>query len=354
MIRRIQMSLGNANVGKLQQLDKLMNEAVRVLNIYVGVLWEEQARDKFCTPVVDTWLSARMQQCLSKQAGECVRSQRRKTRQTVPTIRAKTINLDQRFVSFADDVNSFDFWIKLGSVGEDIRMELPSRKHKHFNKYREHGWYLRKGARLRKQNGKWFLDVYMEKAAPAARSFGDAIGIDIGYKKLMAVSDGTFADTGMPAIYEKIQRKKRNSKAYRRALQERDNAVNRSVNLLDLSQVVDVYVEDLKNVKRGDGVTRKRSRDLNSMLHRWVYPNVLGRIQMVCETRGIGFTKINPAYTSQTCACCGSVNKAYRKGERFRCTACGNTDDADTNAARVILQRGTYSSPSVNQPSNTI
>ncbi len=51
--------------------------------------------------------------------------------------------------------------------------------------------------------------------------------------------------------------------------------------------------------------------------------------------------KVDPAYSSQTCASCGIVDSRSRKSQSvFVCTACGHRDNADRNAAVVILNRG--------------
>lgn len=49
--------------------------------------------------------------------------------------------------------------------------------------------------------------------------------------------------------------------------------------------------------------------------------------------------EVEAAYSSQTCASCGQVDAASRQGIRFRCTACGHGDHADSNAAKVLKQR---------------
>jgi putative transposase len=49
---------------------------------------------------------------------------------------------------------------------------------------------------------------------------------------------------------------------------------------------------------------------------------------------------VPPAYTSQKCSACGHVHPDNRKGEVFRCLACGQTMDADTNAAINIEAAG--------------
>ena len=73
--------------------------------------------------------------------------------------------------------------------------------------------------------------------------------------------------------------------------------------------------------------------------------NKLGRF---CEENGVLFTKINPAYTSQTCSSCGAIDKTNRKGESYQCKVCGINIDADYNASINILRRGAYS-PSTKQ-----
>lgn len=51
--------------------------------------------------------------------------------------------------------------------------------------------------------------------------------------------------------------------------------------------------------------------------------------------------KVNPAYTSQTCSACGTVDKKSRDSQsRFLCTNCGFHANADHNAAINILNRG--------------
>ena len=56
--------------------------------------------------------------------------------------------------------------------------------------------------------------------------------------------------------------------------------------------------------------------------------------------RGGQLIAVPPAYTSQTCSVCGHVHRDNRKGEVFRCLACGHADHADVNAAKNILAAG--------------
>ena len=55
---------------------------------------------------------------------------------------------------------------------------------------------------------------------------------------------------------------------------------------------------------------------------------------------GVTSEEANPAYTSQTCSCCGYVDKRNRPSQStFRCLWCGQRMHADVNAARNIGRR---------------
>jgi len=65
------------------------------------------------------------------------------------------------------------------------------------------------------------------------------------------------------------------------------------------------------------------------------------QIETMLAYKTARLTKVNPAYSSQTCASCGTVDKRSRKSQAaFVCVACGYRDNADRNAAVVILNRG--------------
>lgn len=346
MIKRIQFSINDANSGKLRDLDRLFEESIRVVNLYIDRLWaDKDFSSKFVDFKVDTWLSARLQQALGKQALEIVKSQRRKRRKTKPTFTKPVVNLDSRFIDIRFDQNSYDIWFRLHSLGDKIILKLPSRKHRHLNKLLDAGWLLKFSSRLRKAGNRYYIDLYAEKQAPKPKKAGLVVGYDSGYKTLLADSLGNEHGAELEQQYKKIGRKKQGSKAFKRALTERDNMINQTVNNLDLTGVKTVVVEDLKNVKhRTKGRMRKQ---FMNKLQRWSYPKVLGKLAAVCEEQGIELLKINPAYTSQTCSSCGHTDKSSRKGKLFDCVACGFKMDADLNAAINIRNRGVYSLPAL-------
>lgn len=338
IIRRSVLSINEANKGKLSLLDDITTEMNKVVNLFIDVLWNRKDfHSKFVDFKVDTWLSARLQQCLGKQALEIVKSQRKRKKKIKPVFVKKSFNLDGRFVDF-EAGNHFDVWIRLSSIGRRIQIKFPAKAHKHFNKFKD--WNSSKSIRLIKRRDKWFIEVFFEKNPPSERKVGKTIGIDCGYKELAVTSDGQHLDDGLENVYEKISRKQQGSKAFKRALKERDNLINSSINKLQLSNVREIVVEDLKNVKkRSKGKIRKK---FNNKLQRWSYPKVLRKLHHMAEELGIIFTKVNPAYTSQKCCKCGAIDKSNRKGKIYKC-ACGNEIDADFNAAINLSHMGAYS-----------
>jgi len=342
MIRRSILSINEANTGKLALLDTLTPEMTKVVNAYIAILWELKGfSSKFVTMKVDTWLSARMQQCLGKQALEIVKSQRKRNKKTRPTFKGSAFNLDSRFVTFEYNNNSFDIWVRLSSLGDKLSAWFPAHAHKHYNKFKD--WDKSKSIRLVKRGNNWFIEVFFEKKAPKIKKTGEPIGIDLGYKKLLVTSKGDILDEGVENIYEKIAHKQQGSNAFKKALIERDNLINQSINRLDLLSTKELIVEDLKNVKKGKkGRKRKIAKKFMNKLQRWSYVKCLDKLQHMTEEAGVLFTKATPAYTSQKCSCCGVINKSNRQGPIYKC-ACGNTMDADKNAAINLSHMGDYS-----------
>lgn len=341
MIRKTTIKLNFANTGKHQELLRISQEYNRVVNLCIDVLWEQkQFSGSFVkdTSWIDTWFSARMKQCAAKQALAIVKSQRKKQKKTKPVFTRLTMELDSRFVEIVQDVNSFDCWITLTSIGKKRKLQLPSKKHAHFNCFLQDGWTLKKAIRIRVNDKGFWADVYFQKHAPSPKKTGTVKGVDIGYKKLLVDSDGNHYGEQFAHYAEKIVQKRQGSKGFRRALRARTQFVNKTVKDLPLQDVNRVVIENLNAVKhQSKGKIRKT---FNTKLQRWTYPLVLERLTNRCEREGILMTFINPAYTSQTCSACGIRDKLSRKGERFRCRSCGFEIDADWNGARNILQKG--------------
>lgn len=88
-----------------------------------------------------------------------------------------------------------------------------------------------------------------------------------------------------------------------------------------------------RNVRAKSGLNREI---LNMSLH-----SVKMQLGYKTIRHGSELVLVNPAYTSQTCSCCGHVSKQNRKTQaKFLCVECGYSDNADINAAKNILKKG--------------
>ena len=213
---------------------------------------------------------------------------------------------------------------------------LPVKFHKHSLKFKD--WKRKKSVQIQRIDGKYFLNFIYEKEAVQKNAHEKKIGIDLGYHKLIADSDGKFYGQDLVDVYKRLSKKKRGSKKYERLLNFKKNEVNRlTKKFVEEHKEYDIVCEDLKNVKHKSSFYKS----INNKLQYWSYRQVIDKLESLSESEGFTLTKIDPAYTSQTCSKCGAVVKANRQGELYHCD-CGLIIDADTNAAINILRRGAY------------
>ena len=97
------------------------------------------------------------------------------------------------------------------------------------------------------------------------------------------------------------------------------------------------------NTNYKDSVLDQIFSEFMNKMQYWSYRSVISKLERLCEENGALLTKINPAYTSQTCSNCGCVDKKSRKGEIYSCQHCGYVNDADINASINIARMGVYS-----------
>jgi IS605 OrfB family transposase len=122
-----------------------------------------------------------------------------------------------------------------------------------------------------------------------------------------------------------IARKKKGSKAFKRACQHRKNLIGFYKNRLDWNNIKTIKVEDIKYLR----YKKRTSRYLSS----FVYNEFFDKLNQTAEKLGVQVIKVCPTYTSQRCSCCGWTRKSNRNGKIFKCGKCDYFADADLNAA---------------------
>lgn len=254
-------------------------------------------------------------------------------------IKNVSINIDQRLVDCKSSTY-FDEFIKIKAPyfitkHKALTINLPIKHHKHSLKF--NSWNRKKTIKLVKRNHEYFLLFIYEKSSPSIKNIGKSLGIDIGYKKLLSTSNKEYYGVELNKLYNKLSKKKQGSRNFKQLLVERDKLINQACNNLPLNDIKQLVIEDLKNVKYKSIFSAK----FNNKLQRWSYRKTISKLERLCEENGILLTKVNPAYTSQTCSHCGVIKKENRNGENYSCS-CGLIIDADYNAAMNILHRGVY------------
>lgn len=178
---------------------------------------------------------------------------------------------------------------------------------------------------------------------------GRSVGVDIGMRRLITTSDGDFHGMEIGRMLDKIGRKRKNSRAYKRALKERDNYVNKVVKSLDLSDVGVLFYEDLTNIKKGKRGLRKNKKFRKRQQH-WPVRQVVSRILLKCQENRVRPVSVCPRNTSRTCPECGGVAAANRNLDDFRCIFCGHCGDSDIVGATNILLKGSGKLGSLESP----
>lgn len=222
-----------------------------------------------------------------------------------------------------------------------------------------------KSAVLTKRNGAFFIGIRIEDGNTPLKPTDRVIGVDLGLRDIAVLSDGAkFSGTKLTA--QRVQRAKvrrslqskaaqgtrttrRNCRRLLRRLKGREARFQRQVNHeisrkivnLAVAQNAAIAIEDLTGIReRTNKKLRRKQRGLHNS---WAFWQLRAFLTYKAALVGVALSVVDPAYTSQTCSCCGKRGK--RKAKVFACTSCG-TFDADENAAKNISQLGA----SVNRP----
>lgn len=339
---------------KKERLNQMLNIYEQYLQKTIDLMWNKKIPlvKNLSSKNID-WmdnLGGQYKNLIYKQASEIVRGCKlRKGNRVKPVVKKLTISFDKRMINIENSkTTEFNKWIRLKLPfitekknkvnGKMIREELliPLKEHRHSLKFID--WKLSNVVKLNKN----FIELVFNNPDLELKTEGRVIGIDQGYKNLLTTSDNKYIGKDFNKIYEKIARKKQYSKAFWKLLIHRNNEINRLINSeLDLRDIKEVVIEELKDIKRG--TKGKFNKKFNNKLQRWVCAKCTSKLERFLEENRVLLTKVNPAYTSQTCNLCGFRHKKNRKGEIFLCLNCGHTEHADTNAGKVLSQMGVYS-----------
>lgn len=361
MIKSTKVSLKFTNKRKKELLEEIRSEYLRGLHFFIELFWDADKVDvlptKEYTDQFKSWFSQRMIQCCAKQASGIVRGAQKKqkarlfiikklladgktkeasklqriydsTSISMPDLSVFSMDLSSQIISKIDfdSETSFDGWITLTSIGNKIKLVIPFKKTKHFNRLLDKGAILKNFMSISTE----YITFYMEIPDATTKEEGTTIGIDIGMTSILSTSDGTQINEdshghSLQSICAKLSCKKKGSKGFAKATKHRDNFIRWSLNQIKFDNIKHIKIERIRNLRY-----KKRT---SRLLQGWISSQILNYIKEKAQENGVRISELSPSYTSQRCSKCGWVRKSNRDGKTFTCRNCGFTADSDLNAA---------------------
>ena len=374
-IRSTSHSLKFANAGKRYAVADFLTEYRKAVDVYVEVLWNcprewtpgkilDVEHDYLDVPSmisttdipIDTKLSGRALKCAATQACGMVKAALRRRKLDLE-IRQKCIDggksIPKRVAYRLDHKSSMPRTAKTNAEINSICCSVQDGEHTTFSIWVElksmfscdeyaRGYSIQIPLKRTKMDDKWRKGehevlpsillsddaIHIRYRRPVPECKGEKVtGLDQGVRRMLTASDGTVIPDeghGYKHVLQKIARKKRGSKAYKRALNERENYVCHSINQVDWSVYKLINLERHFDIKRG----RRTSRVLTAFSN----PQIRNVLYMrTTEELGVPLQEVDNVCNSLRCPMDGwvHVKNRPRKGVVFRCCKCGYVDDAD-------------------------
>lgn len=346
LTRSTKCSFKFATAAKLTVLQDVLQEYGRVVNVFIKHFWDLEklpTKGELLKPIVDlpgdTWLSTRLRKVAAREAISMVVGSRKRwgTKAVRPTHRGRTMYVSSTIARLepAKAASEFDAWLVLRCIGEKVALDLPIQYHKHFNRLSARGKRLESFVITASS-----VTFAFEVETGPKRTLGTPIGVDTGINTLAALSDGRRLGLDTKPLVERIKRCQHGSKGQtkaRRALKQRMDEAAKDVTATPGLRLV--VAERLTNLNHRTKQRRRLGPSTRRSLGAWAYRYWLGRLESRCEDNRVVFRSVPPQYTSQRCSACGHIERGNRSGEAFLCLKCGYGGNADTNAAKNILDR---------------
>lgn len=349
IVRAVKCSTKFATQKKKDSLSVILNEYSQVVNFFIEYFWLKEKLDKgkLLKPIVDlpketTWLSARLRKVAAREAIDMILSVRQRWKDkpekiNKPIHRGTRMYCSSTIAELQDSGSSFDCYLKIGSIGNKLKLEIPIKKHKQFNKWEK------KGRRLNSYIiTKDYIQFVFEIETGPKKEYGKIIGIDTGIKCLATLDDGQRIGNKVEEIISKINRCEYGSKRQKRLRNYLRHYIDTCAkDIFKNNNLQRIVVERLKSMNHNTKKRKSFSKNIRKTIGAWNYRHWLSRLERNCEENRVRYQSINPAYTSQTCNSCGHTDRKNRLSQdSFCCVSCGHTDHADINAAKNILNRG--------------
>ncbi|ASA20138.1 RNA-guided endonuclease InsQ/TnpB family protein [Paenibacillus donghaensis] len=323
------------------ELKLLSREYIRAINSLTEQAEKEGSFPKLTTKDVE----AKLPSAVLNQAIRDAKSVFKKTKKEMkrPILKKPTYYINNQNYSIGHSSIAFPIIVD-NKVKKTIFPALLTERDKKFLQNAKCGLM-----RIVEKSGKWFAQVSLE--IPTETTTGEqAIGIDLGLKvpAVAVTSEGKtrFFGNGRENKYMKRKfrserkglGKKKKLRAIRkldhkeqRWMKDKDHKVSRQiVNFAMENQVSVIRLEKLTNIRKTTRTSRKNEKNL----HTWSFNRLAQFIEYKANMAGIKVEYVNPAYTSQKCPSCSTLNKAIDR--KYSCL-CGFHTHRDKVGAMNII-----------------
>ena len=200
--------------------------------------------------------------------------------------------------------------------------------------------------------GDWWTSISVALPDVSKRELKTAIGIDVGLKQLVKVTDGTkimppkflrASEEKIKIIQREVSRKvkgsdnrrksvKRLAKAHRRVERQRDDFLHKASRSLSLK--ADTIVFENLNIQN-----MQKNHHLAKSIGDASWGKLIQYTTYKAEDAGRCVVFVNPNGTSQICSRCGTMVRKSLSVRVHSCPTCGFSADRDLNASFNILGR---------------
>lgn len=212
----------------------------------------------------------------------------------------------------------------------------------------------------REPNGKYYVSILYEMydKVPIIKH-RTIVGIDLGIKKLLTLSDGTVYDNNkyidkytkrIKRKQRELSRKEKGSKNYYKCKKELAILYSKLANARKFythkitKDITDEYdIITCEQLKTKEMIIKGKNNKLSSKINDATFSEIIRQLQYKARYKGKVFYQINTYYpSSQICSRCSAQDKRYKDLTRreYKCTKCNQELDRDLNASINIMFEG--------------
>ena len=208
--------------------------------------------------------------------------------------------------------------------------------------------------------GKYYVSVLYELTnVNPIKNPKNIVGIDIGIKQLLTLSDGT--------TYENIHIQEKYRKRIKRKQRELSRKVKGSKNYYKCKKELAILYSKLKNIRKSyihkitksitdeydiitcenlktkEMIIQGKTNNLSSKINDATFTEILRQLSYKAKIKGKKFYQVDTYYpSSQICSRCDNQDKKYKDlNEReYKCVKCGQALDRDFNSSINIMFEG--------------